>query len=250
MTGHDDDLTPWLDDPVVQALRGPGTPEELGGEADYVSAFRAARTTAPTADRPRPAASGGAPARRWGDGRRGRGCTGSGRRRGGVHAEPPRPGAACGARRARARRRTGTSDDAPHGRLRPRAVPAHRPGAPGSPRFTERRHPPSSPRTSRPTPSGVQPTDPDQQPEPDPDRHPPRHPPTRRPNPPPEPDRDPDRARVVRPPLGHQPPRGAGRAGAAVRGRHRDRHHSRRRRAGRPAPATRPHVAPGRVHGQ
>ena len=31
MSGHDDDLSPWNDDPLVRALRGPGTADELGG---------------------------------------------------------------------------------------------------------------------------------------------------------------------------------------------------------------------------
>ena len=38
---HDDDLSRWDDDPLVQALRAPATPGELAGEADALAAFRA-----------------------------------------------------------------------------------------------------------------------------------------------------------------------------------------------------------------
>ncbi len=43
MSGHDDDLTPWHDDPLVRALRAPGTDDELAGEAEFLAAFRAAQ---------------------------------------------------------------------------------------------------------------------------------------------------------------------------------------------------------------
>jgi hypothetical protein len=49
MSGHDDDLSPWNDDPLVQALRAPGTADELAGESEFVAAFRAARPGAQTA---------------------------------------------------------------------------------------------------------------------------------------------------------------------------------------------------------
>lgn len=48
MSGHDDDLSPWDDDTLVRALRGPGTADELAGEAEFMSAFRAAQPPAPT----------------------------------------------------------------------------------------------------------------------------------------------------------------------------------------------------------
>ncbi len=37
----------WGDDPVSRALRAPGTPEELAGEAEYVAMFRAVSTPVP-----------------------------------------------------------------------------------------------------------------------------------------------------------------------------------------------------------
>lgn len=40
MAPYDDDLTPFENDPVVQALTGPGTPDELSGEAAALAAFR------------------------------------------------------------------------------------------------------------------------------------------------------------------------------------------------------------------
>lgn len=40
MRHHDDDLSPFRDDPVVQALTGPATEAELAGEADAVAAYR------------------------------------------------------------------------------------------------------------------------------------------------------------------------------------------------------------------
>lgn len=49
MTGHDD-LTPWDDDPLVRALRAPGTADELAGEAEFLAAFRAAQPAAGTAE--------------------------------------------------------------------------------------------------------------------------------------------------------------------------------------------------------
>ncbi|WP_374455105.1 hypothetical protein [Nocardioides sp.] len=49
MSGHDDDLSPWNDDPLVQALRAPGTADELAGESEFVAAFRAAQPGAQTA---------------------------------------------------------------------------------------------------------------------------------------------------------------------------------------------------------
>ncbi|MBL0748056.1 hypothetical protein [Nocardioides baculatus] len=48
MPGHDDDLSPWNDDPLVRALRGPGTSDELAGQDEFLAAFRAAQPTAPT----------------------------------------------------------------------------------------------------------------------------------------------------------------------------------------------------------
>lgn len=46
----DDDLSPWRDDALVRALQAPGSSEELGGEQEYVEAFRAAHPSpaAPT----------------------------------------------------------------------------------------------------------------------------------------------------------------------------------------------------------
>ncbi len=38
---HDDDLSRWDDDPLVQALRAPATPAELAGETEALAAFRA-----------------------------------------------------------------------------------------------------------------------------------------------------------------------------------------------------------------
>lgn len=40
MSPHDDDLTPWEDDPIVAALSAGGTDEELAGEAEALAAFR------------------------------------------------------------------------------------------------------------------------------------------------------------------------------------------------------------------
>ena len=48
MSGHDDDLSPWNDDPLVRALRGPGTGDELASEDEFMTAFRAAQPAAPT----------------------------------------------------------------------------------------------------------------------------------------------------------------------------------------------------------
>jgi hypothetical protein len=39
---HDDDLEMWDDDPLVRALRAPGTPAELAGEDGALAAFRSA----------------------------------------------------------------------------------------------------------------------------------------------------------------------------------------------------------------
>jgi hypothetical protein len=39
---HDDDLEMWDDDPLVRALRAPGTTSELAGEAEALAAFRSA----------------------------------------------------------------------------------------------------------------------------------------------------------------------------------------------------------------
>jgi hypothetical protein len=39
---HDDDLEMWDDDPLVRALRAPGTPSELAGEAEALAGFRSA----------------------------------------------------------------------------------------------------------------------------------------------------------------------------------------------------------------
>jgi hypothetical protein len=39
---HDDDLDMWDDDPLVRALRAPGSSDELAGEDDALAAFRAA----------------------------------------------------------------------------------------------------------------------------------------------------------------------------------------------------------------
>jgi hypothetical protein len=39
---HDDDLAIWDDDPLVKALRAPGTTAELAGEAEVLAAFRSA----------------------------------------------------------------------------------------------------------------------------------------------------------------------------------------------------------------
>ncbi|MDR7254456.1 outer membrane biosynthesis protein TonB [Nocardioides sp. BE266] len=49
MTGHDDDLSPWNDDPLVRALRAPGSDDELAGESEFLAAFRAAQPAAQTA---------------------------------------------------------------------------------------------------------------------------------------------------------------------------------------------------------
>ena len=48
MSGHDDDLSPWNDDPLVRALRGPGTGDELASEDEFMAAFRAAQPAAAT----------------------------------------------------------------------------------------------------------------------------------------------------------------------------------------------------------
>lgn len=40
MSPHDDDLTPWQDDPIVAALSADGTDDELSGEAEALAAFR------------------------------------------------------------------------------------------------------------------------------------------------------------------------------------------------------------------
>jgi hypothetical protein len=42
MRRREDDLTAWQDDPVVRALTGPGTADELAGEEYVLAAFRAA----------------------------------------------------------------------------------------------------------------------------------------------------------------------------------------------------------------
>ncbi|HVY10635.1 MAG TPA: hypothetical protein VHB18_10900 [Mycobacteriales bacterium] len=47
MRRRDDDLSRFRDDPVVKAITGPATPEELAGEAEALAAFRAATTGAP-----------------------------------------------------------------------------------------------------------------------------------------------------------------------------------------------------------
>ena len=47
MRRRDDDLSPFRDDPVFQALTGPGTPDELAGEAEAIAAFRASTQTQP-----------------------------------------------------------------------------------------------------------------------------------------------------------------------------------------------------------
>lgn len=40
MSPHDDDLTPWDDEPIVEALTAPGTDAELADEAEALAAFR------------------------------------------------------------------------------------------------------------------------------------------------------------------------------------------------------------------
>jgi hypothetical protein len=47
MSRFDDDLSPFRDDPVFQALTGPATPDELAGEASAVAAYRAANAGRP-----------------------------------------------------------------------------------------------------------------------------------------------------------------------------------------------------------
>jgi hypothetical protein len=42
VSSDDDDLTPWQDEPVLRALTGPGSDDELAGEAEALAAFRAA----------------------------------------------------------------------------------------------------------------------------------------------------------------------------------------------------------------
>lgn len=42
MAGHDDELSPWGEDPLVRALRAPGTSSELAGEQEIVTAYRRA----------------------------------------------------------------------------------------------------------------------------------------------------------------------------------------------------------------
>ena len=110
MTGHDDDLSPWNDDPLVRALRGPGTGDELGerGRVHGGLPGRPARGAHPDRLPAACAVAGTAPRWRWhrrrGRHRAGRRCRRSSR----VHPEPPRPRAAGGPRRARPGRRPGT----------------------------------------------------------------------------------------------------------------------------------------------
>lgn len=42
MSRHDDDLSAYRDEPVVRALTGPATPQELAGEGEALAAFQAA----------------------------------------------------------------------------------------------------------------------------------------------------------------------------------------------------------------
>ena len=112
MTGHDDDLSPWNDDPLVRALRGPGTADELASRDEFMAAFRAA----PAARRPTPIGSGRL--RRAGR-RLGGGGTavvaaialGAGAAAAAAYTQNlPDPGAAGGPRRARPGRRAGPRD--------------------------------------------------------------------------------------------------------------------------------------------
>ena len=208
MTGHDDDLSPWNDDPLVRALRGPGTADELGGEAEFTSP-----PSVPPSPllRPRSRASRSAAARRtptrwrW-HGRRGRRRAG---RRAPQRRRTPRTSptpcsvrsTACSARSA-----CPAPETQPRERLRESRQPSWPAGEPSSdgspdrharsagerPATTRRARPPTSP--SDPSLRGARPTA----------RPRPARPTSRRR--PARPRRRPRAATVVRQPRRHQPP--------------------------------------------